>query len=134
MGNRRKKSLSQKNDQSTTMRVLALVCLLFATAFAGTKRQQNNANFRKCQKAVEGTKLHWMCHCAEATKKNGGEMSSHCSAMKDVVIANQHQCAEFRTTFSDNYDMFFDDFNSDFIVNGAPQPSDADKEFFSKYC
>ena len=66
------------------MRVLALVCLLFATAFAGTKRQQAVDNFRKCQKSVEGTKFHWMCKCAEHTKKNGGNMSQHAKVFEKI--------------------------------------------------
>merc|ERR1712167_60682 len=129
---------SYQNDNfkksNFSMRVLALVCLLFATAFAGTKRQNAIASFKACKNAVQGTKLHWNCGCGVATKKNGGLMSENCEDEKNEVIANQKKCAIFRQKFADNYDMFFEDSNDDFIVAGSPKPNAEQIAFHSKFC
>merc|ERR1712032_293040 len=131
MGNQLKITLKLKK---ISMRVLALVSLLFATAFAG-KVRSNFASFKACQNSLEGTKLHWNCRCGVATKKAGGVMSENCKAQRQVVVDNLKQCVELRTTYADNYEMFFDaDIDEEFIVESAPQPSAEEKEFFSKYC
>merc|ERR1712187_405274 len=121
---------------STTknMKLIALFTVFIASAFAGSQRAANNARFRACQNSVEGTKLHWNCHCGVATKKSGGVMSEDCKAQKEEVIANLHHCAELREQFADNYEMLFEDYDPEFVVENAAQPTDADREFFGQMC
>ena len=118
------------------MKFLATLCLIFATVFIETRQHHINKieDSEACQNSVQGTKIHWMCTCGVLARKNNGVISEACEIEKAEVIENQKRCASFHVKFADNYEMFFDDFNEEFIVEDAPKPSDEEKEFFNKFC
>ena len=121
------------------MQILPIICLLLATSFIETTQHHiNKIEDSEACKNMEpdfiGTKLHWMCTCGVETRNNDGVMSDECKNEKELVIANQKRCASFHQKFADNYEMFFDDYNEEFVVEDAPKPTEEEKEFFDKFC
>merc|ERR1711879_817704 len=103
----------------TIMKFLPVLCLLLATNFIETSQHHINKieDSKVCENPIHGTKIHWMCTCGVETRNNDGVMSEECKFEKELVIANQKRCASFHVKFADNYEMFFDDYNEEFVVD-----------------